>query len=159
MFHFKKRNNDIAFYACAKGKVIALEDVSDPVFAQKMIGDGIAVIVDDELIRAPVEGVLTMIAETKHAFGITTDNGIELLVHIGLETVNLQGKGFQVLAETGSKIEKGQPIIALNTSFFKEKHIELVTPILILNYTEFPIKKLISSPGNEVNQNKILFHV
>ena len=99
MFNFLKKNNLVA---PVNGKIIPIEEVPDPVFAQKMMGEGIAIIPKDSSFVAPADGTITLISETKHAFGMTLDNGMELLVHIGLETVNLKGEGFNTLVEVNT---------------------------------------------------------
>lgn len=86
------------------GKTIPLTEVPDPVFSTKMMGDGIAIIPSEGKIYSPVDGEITMIAATKHAYGIKADNGLELLIHFGLETVALNGEGFTVHVQAGDKI-------------------------------------------------------
>ncbi|STB71454.1 PTS system, glucose subfamily, IIA component [Clostridium baratii] len=110
-----------------------LSEVPDPVFAQKMAGDGLAIDATGDVIVAPCDGDLTLVFKTKHAFAMTLDNGIELLVHIGIETVSLNGEGFEQLAEAGTKVKAGTPIIKIDREFIKSKNLPLVTPILITN--------------------------
>ena len=110
-----------------------ISEVPDPVFAQKMAGDGLAIDATGDVIVAPCDGDLTLVFKTKHAFAMTLDNGIELLVHIGIETVSLNGEGFEQLAEAGTKVKAGTPIIKIDREFIKSKNLPLVTPILITN--------------------------
>lgn len=139
MFEFLKKkkqenNTDILkFVAPVKGKTLPLSEVPDPVFAQGMVGAGLAIIPEDDVIAAPVDGELTLVFNTKHAFAMTLDNGIELLVHIGLETVTLNGEGFEQLAQAGTKVKAGTPIIKVDRAFIKSKGLPLITPILITN--------------------------
>ena len=88
---------------------------------------------DDDIIVAPADGELTLVFNTKHAFAMTLDNGIELLVHIGIETVSLNGEGFEQLAEAGTKVKAGTPIIKVDREFVKSKNLPLITPVLITN--------------------------
>ena len=122
-----------ALVAAATGDLIPLSEVPDPVFAGKMAGDGAAIMVKGDTIVAPADGELSLVFKTKHAFAMTLDNGIELLVHIGIETVSLNGEGFEQLAEAGTKVKAGTPIIKIDREFIKSKNLPLVTPILITN--------------------------
>lgn len=140
MFGFfkKKKNEEVVDNTCrlvsvANGKAIPLSEVPDPVFAQKMAGDGIAIDTTGDTIVAPADGELTLVFKTKHAFALTLQNGIELLVHIGIETVGLNGEGFEQLVEQGQKVKAGTPIIKIDREFIKSKGLSLVTPILITN--------------------------
>lgn len=141
MLTFMKKNKQNSFKigACADGKIIPLEKVNDPVFANKMMGDGIAIHVQSDTIVSPVDGTVTLIAETLHAFGFTTKEGVEIMVHVGLETVNLQGEGFTALVKAGDVVKKGTPILRLDLDFMKEKNISLVTPTIVLNHQDYPI--------------------
>lgn len=131
MFGFLKK--ELKLIAPIDGKTIDLSAVPDPVFAEKMAGDGIAIDSTGDTIVAPCDGTLTLIFKTNHAFAITLDNGIELLVHIGLDTVSLDGQGFERLATEGQKVKAGTPIVKLDREFIEGKGISLITPILITN--------------------------
>lgn len=139
MFGFfkKKKNeaqdNNFKLIAPLSGKSIPLSEVPDPVFAEKMAGDGLAINPTGDVIVAPADGELTLVFNTRHAFAMTLENGVELLVHIGIDTVSLNGEGFEQLAEQGTKIKAGTPIIKINPEFIKEKGLSLVTPVLITN--------------------------
>jgi PTS system D-glucosamine-specific IIA component/PTS system glucose-specific IIA component len=135
MFKFfnKKQKSDLKLLAPATGKSIDLSKVPDPVFAQKMAGDGVAIDTTEDTIVAPADGVLTLVFKTKHAFAITLDNGIELLVHIGIDTVSLNGEGFEQLVEEGKSVKAGTPIIKIDRSFILEKGFSLITPVLVTN--------------------------
>lgn len=127
---FKKSYNLVA---PVSGRVINLSSVPDKVFAQRMAGDGVAIESTGDTIVAPADGMLTLIFRTNHAFGITLDNGIEVLVHIGLDTVELEGKGFERIAEQGASIKAGEPIIKLDRKFILSENRSLITPVLITN--------------------------
>lgn len=131
-------NNEVSInpntlVAPVNGKAIPLSEVPDPVFAEKLAGDGMAIIAEGDTVVAPADGELTLIFKTKHAFAMTLDNGLELLVHIGLETVSLDGEGFEQLAKQGTKVKAGTPIIKINREFIKSKGLSLATPVLITN--------------------------
>lgn len=135
MFGFfkKKNNNTFELKSAISGKSIPLSEVPDQVFAQKMAGDGIAIDPTGDVVVAPCDGKLTLVFKTKHAFALTLDNGVELLVHIGIETVSLNGEGFEQLAEQGTKVKAGTPIIKIDRELIKSKGLSLITPILITN--------------------------
>lgn len=139
MFKFFKKNRKgsenvpLTLVAPVKGKTLPLSAVPDPVFAQKMAGDGIAIMPEDDIIVAPAYGKLTLVFNTKHAFVITTPDGAELLVHVGLETVSLNGEGFKQLAQAGTNVKAGTPILKIDREFIKSKNLPLIIPVLISN--------------------------
>ncbi|KKI92758.1 PTS glucose transporter subunit IIA [Bacillus sp. SA1-12] len=116
------------------GTVIELANVPDPVFSQKMMGEGLAVQPAVGNVVAPLDGEIVQLSEeTKHAFGIRSENGIEVLVHIGLETVALKGKGFEVLVKEGQKVEKGQPMIQVDLTYIKQHASSDLVILVITN--------------------------
>ena len=127
---FKKKYK---LYAPVKGKVIPLKEVPDEVFAQGMAGDGAAIDSVGDLICAPEDGMLKVVFRTNHAFAMELDNGVELLVHIGLDTVKLGGEGFERLVDEGTRVKKGTPIIKIDREFIKSKGCPLIIPVLITN--------------------------
>lgn len=131
---FKKKSNKvIEIVSPVTGKMTNLETVPDKVFASKMMGEGVAFELIENTIYSPIEGKVTLIPETKHAIGITGVEGIEILVHIGLDTVNLKGQGFESLIKQGDKVFKGTPILKVDIDGLKEQGIELTTPMVITN--------------------------
>jgi glucose-specific phosphotransferase system IIA component len=131
MFGLFKKNYKLV--APVDGMVIDLSEVPDQVFAEKMAGDGVAIETTGDTIVAPADGKLSMIFKTNHAFGITLSNGAEILVHIGLDTVALEGAGFERLAEEGQNVKAGDPVIRVNREEIISKGYSLVTPVLITN--------------------------
>lgn len=133
---FKKKDKTTAnrnqLVAVADGRVIPMEEVGDPVFSGKMMGDGVAVVPEGATVVAPCDGTLSMIAATGHAFGMECENGIELLVHVGIDTVSLGGKGFHVMAEAGTRVTAGTPIIAFDRAVMNEAGLDMTIPIIIL---------------------------
>lgn len=115
------------------GKVIPLSEVEDQVFAQKMAGDGVAIDSTGDIIKAPADGKLSLVFRTNHAFGMRLENGIEILVHIGLDTVKLEGEGFQRLAQEGQDVKAGDPVIKIDRKLVESRGYSLVTPVLITN--------------------------
>jgi len=131
MFNFFKK--PLIIIAPISGRTIDLSEVPDPVFAEKMAGDGIAINSTGDTVVAPCDGTISLIMDSGHAFAITTNNGIELLVHVGLETVSLNGEGFEILQSVNTKVTAGTPILKLNRSFIESKGISLITPVLVAN--------------------------
>ncbi|WP_291650835.1 PTS glucose transporter subunit IIA [Clostridium sp.] len=125
--------NPNALVAPVSGKIIPLSEVPDPVFAEKLAGDGMAIVAEGDTIVAPADGEVTLIFKTKHAFAMTLENGLEILVHIGLETVSLDGEGFEQLVEQGTKVKAGTPLIKINRELILSKGLSLATPVLITN--------------------------
>jgi len=135
MFGFFKKS--FKLIAPIDGKIIDISEVPDQVFAQKMAGDGVAIDTTGDTVVAPADGNLSMIFKTNHAFGITLSNGAEILVHIGLDTVALEGAGFERVAQEGQDVKAGDIIIKLNRDEIISKGYSLLTPVLITNPDNF----------------------
>jgi PTS system glucose-specific IIA component len=150
MFDFFKKSLELI--APVSGKVIDLSEVPDQVFAQKMAGDGVAIDTTGDIIVSPVDGVVSFIFKTNHAFGMMLDNGVELLVHVGIDTVELNGTGFERLIEEGTKVKAGTPILKIDREFIKEKGYSLITPVLIANPDK--LKEIKYNTGIEVEAGK-----
>ena len=132
----KKETIRISIAAPLNGKIVEITEVPDPIFAQKMMGDGAAVLPEDGNIYSPVDGELTMIAPTNHAYGFKAKDGTEVLVHVGLETVGLSGKGFEVLKKAGDPVKKGELVAKADLNYFREQGLNPITPIVITNLPE-----------------------
>ena len=113
------------------GQAVALEKVPDPVFSEKVLGDGCAIIPKDGKIYSPVDGEVTSIADTKHAYGFMSDDGLDVLVHFGLETVALKGEGFTPHVKVGDKVKVGDLIAEVDIDLLKKRNINLITPVLV----------------------------
>ena len=112
------------------GKAADLSTAPDEGFAGKMMGDGAVVTPEDAVIKAPEDGEVVFVFDTKHAIGFMTDSGLSLLVHIGIDTVKLDGKGFEVFVESGQKVKKGEPLMKIDIDFLKNNAPSLVSPVL-----------------------------
>ena len=124
---------DVDVRAPFAGDVVALSQVPDASFAQGMVGEGFAVMpdaVDAFDVCAPVDGTITMVFKTRHAFGMKTADGLDLLIHIGIDTVELKGEGFTALAKKGDTVTAGTPIIAVEASKLRERGVNLITPVV-----------------------------
>ena len=118
------------------GKAVPLSEVPDPVFSDKVLGDGVAIIPADGKIVSPVDGEISTVAETGHAYGFTSEDGQEILVHVGLETVSLNGECFKVYGKAGDKVKKGNLVAEVDLGYLKEKEINPITPVLLCSDTE-----------------------
>lgn len=120
-------------FAPLTGRVVPLEEVPDPTFSGKMMGDGIAVDPTIGEVRAPFHATVILAFPTKHAIGLKTDSGLEILIHVGLETVNLNGEGFEVHVSQGDEVKQGDKLISFDLDFIAEKAASTITPIIITN--------------------------
>lgn len=125
---FKKEEFKIV--APVDGKLIPLADVPDNVFSQKVMGDGFAVIPGGNTVLAPLSGTAETVFPTGHAVGITTKDGIECIVHIGLDTVEMNGEGFEPLVRQGDKVKAGQPIVRFDKELLEQKGYNLSTIVV-----------------------------
>ncbi|MCT7754235.1 MAG: glucose PTS transporter subunit IIA [Lactobacillus crispatus] len=125
--------NEIALLAPANGQVIALSKKSDPIFSKGTMGDGFGLTPTDNTVLAPVSGTISMIAETKHAIGITTKDGLEVLVHMGVDTVGLKGEPFDVVIKNGQEVKAGDQIATMNIEMIKAKDLDTTIMTLITN--------------------------
>ncbi len=141
---FKKKNEQLL--PVLKGKVVSIGDVPDVVFSQKMLGDGFAIEPENGIVVAPVDGVIAQIFPTNHAFGIVTDSGLEILVHIGIDTVDLKGEGFERLVEIDQKVKAETPIIKFDLDFVKAHAKSVMTPVVVTNKEK--VKSMTVNYGN-----------
>lgn len=133
---FKKEIEELNIYAPVNGQIVPIEEVPDPVFSQKMMGEGVAIITSNGNIHAPVNGTVIQVAPTKHAVGLRADDGSEILIHVGLETVALKGEGFNVAISEGDKVSAGQLLIEVDWEYIKKNAKSTITPIVITNSME-----------------------
>ena len=123
-------------YSCAKGTCKDISKVNDPIFASKAMGNGVGIIPKDDIITSPIEGTVSMVFNTKHALGLVTDDGIEVMIHVGIDTVNLQGEHFEALVEEGSRVKVGDPL--LKCDFEKiELNYDITTMLIVTNTDNF----------------------
>ena len=145
LFDFLKKNKEEKvqvfegkILAPISGRILPIEEVPDEVFAQKMVGDGVAIEpFESGVMVAPAAGRLEKIFETNHAFSIVTPAGIEIFVHFGMDTVQLEGKGFERLVNEGDIVEAGTPLIKYDYEFLKANASSIITPVIISNYDDY----------------------
>ena len=131
--------NDTVLSACLNGTVVPLADVKDEAFASGALGDGIAIEPTDGELVAPADGEISSTFETHHAVGMTTTDGAELLMHIGIDTVKLGGKHFTYLVNEGDKVKKGQPLIRFELEAIKAEGYPVTTPVIVCNTDDYAV--------------------
>lgn len=149
---FKK--GGISLGAPMKGTCVSIKEVSDPTFGEEILGKGVAIKPTCGDVYAPADGVIGMIFPTGHAVSITMEEGPEILIHIGLDTVSLNGEHFEVVAKEGQEVKKGDLLIKADIDKIKEAGFDVITPIVICNTTDFAsVEGLVDKevePGDEV---------
>ncbi|MGL5291698.1 MAG: PTS glucose transporter subunit IIA [Vibrionaceae bacterium] len=138
-------SNSIEIIAPLSGEIVNIEDVPDVVFAEKIVGDGVAIKPTGNKMVAPVNGTIGKIFETNHAFSIESDEGIELFVHFGIDTVELKGEGFTRVAQEGQKVKIGDTIIEFDLALLEQRAKSVLTPVVISNMDE--VKELKKEKG------------
>ena len=141
----KKENNSEVKTACNKdvvcapitGEAIELKDVSDETFAGEILGKGMAIIPTEGKVVSPVNGTISMVFDTKHAIGITSDDGIEILIHVGIDTVRLEGKYYTAHVKTGDRVEVGTHLLDFDIKGIQSEGFEVVTPVIISNTADY----------------------
>lgn len=135
MVFFRKKK--IVLFSPMKGEVIALDKVPDPVFAGEMIGKGFAVLPEEGKVHSPINGEVVTVFETKHAIGLVDENGVEILVHIGIDTVQLKGEHYVSHVKAGDKVKVGELITEFDIQAIKAAGYEVVTPVIVTNTPDF----------------------
>lgn len=137
------------------GRVIPLAEVKDDVFSSGMVGSGVGIIPEENLLVAPEDGEITMVFETQHALGLKTKNGAEILFHIGIDTVQLNGEGFETFVKQGDTVKKGQPLVTFDRDLIKEKGFDDTVIFVVTNQDKYDVKTL-NSHEQVNNQSDLL---
>lgn len=132
----QKEAKEIQIFSPLSGEIVNIEDVPDVVFSEKIVGDGVAINPNGDTIVAPVNGTIGKIFETNHAFSIESEDGVELFVHFGIDTVELKGEGFTRIAEEGQTVKAGDPVIKFDLETLRAKAKSVLTPVVISNMDE-----------------------
>lgn len=122
----------------AEGTVVALSEVNDPAFSQEILGKGVAIIPARGRIVAPVDGIVKLVFETKHAVSIISDGGAEIIIHVGLDTVKLKGQNYTSYKKEGERVKAGDLLLEFNMEAIQKAGYDLITPIIILNSSAYP---------------------
>lgn len=153
----KKKSKDMMIGSPMKGRAVPISQVSDPTFGQEILGKGAAIQPSEGKVYAPADGEITLLFDTLHAVSLTTEQGAEILVHIGLDTVKLQGEHYQAHVATGDKVKKGDLLITVDLEAVKAAGYEIITPVVICNTADFALVEAIT--GNEVNPGDDLIRI
>lgn len=128
---FKKK--EYAVLSPLSGRAIPLKDVNDPVFSQDMMGAGAAVVPNEGTLVSPIDGHIVLIAPTKHAIGISNDDGLEIMLHIGIDSFKTAGKGFDYNIKLNDSIKAGDLLGSIDLDYFEKENIDLTTVVIVLN--------------------------
>ncbi len=143
--------------ACISGQVIPADEIKDEVFSTGMMGQGVGIVPDEELIVAPCDAVVSSVMEeSKHAVGLTLANGAEILIHEGLDTVGLNGQGFELYVKEGDKVRKGQKLIRFDRKLLAENGMDATTVFLLTNSDEYPDAKFETGMKAEAGNTVVL---
>ena len=145
MFNSIFFNKSNKIYNFASGRVLPLSEVGDDVFSQQIMGDGYAIELDNGRVVSPVAGKVVMVFPTGHAFGIRTKSGVEILIHLGIDTVELNGEGFQTKVAVGDSVKPGTLLSVLNLDFIRLKGKSLISPLVFTSG-----EKIILHKGHEL---------
>lgn len=154
MFEFFKNKNTDSLASPCSGKCIDITEVNDATFADKLMGDGVAITPSDNKICSVCNGTIAMIFPTKHAFGLTTKDGLEILIHIGVDTVNLNGEGFKCYKSVGDKVKVGETIIEFDAKYLSDKNLDMTTMIILTKTEDKQFEKI--AVGKEVTKGQIV---
>ena len=152
---FGKKLEEI--YAPVAGKAVAITEVPDPTFAEGLLGNGIAIEPTDGKVYAPCNATVDMMFETGHAVSLVSESGAEILIHVGLETVSMEGKPFTVHVHDGDKVTKGQLMLEVDLEAVKAAGLPTITPVLICNTDAYPTFK--TQAGKDVTNDDVVLEL
>lgn len=135
--------------APVQGQAVAISEVSDPTFGQEILGKGVAFIPEVGRVVAPIDGTVEMVFDTKHAISMRSESGIEILIHVGLDTVSLKGEPFTTHVEAGQAVKAGDLMLEFDIDAIKAAGLETITPLVICNTPDY--KEITASVGKAVN--------
>ena len=156
LFGKKEEINPNFIYAPMAGETVELTKVPDPTFAEGLLGQGIAIQPTDGKVYAPVNGTVDTMFDTGHAVSLVSDNGIEILIHVGLETVGLNGAPFQVKCQNGQKVKKGDLLFIADLKAIKAAGLPTITPVLVCNSDDYPTFNV--TTGKAVTNADVVIH-
>lgn len=155
---FGNKESGITLNAPVSGKVLKMEDVPDQVFSQKMMGDGFAIEPRDGKIYSPVNAKVASLFPTGHAIGLVTADGLEILIHFGVDTVNLNGEGFEALVKVGDEVKAGDLLISVDFEDVKGKVPSTITPVIFTNLAGY-VLDYSAIIGNDIDANTELLQL
>lgn len=157
-FNRNKKQNTVEVFSCVDGDIVPLEDVPDPIFSKHLMGEGIAINPENDTVFAPCEGEITIISEQEHAIGITTENGCEIMIHVGIDTAGLQGQAFEMLTRVHDYVYAGTPLLCFERDVIQKHELCPYVMLIALHNDEFDVE--IEKEKGHVQANEdILFTV
>ena len=135
---FKKRKKEEVITSCVSGKIVPIEKVNDNVFSAKILGEGVGIYPTEDIVVSPCDGeIISVMEETKHALGIKTSNNMEILIHVGINTVSMNGQDFELFVKPGDKVHKGDKLISFNRKTIKDNNLDDVVIMAVTNSDQF----------------------
>ncbi len=139
-------------YAPVQGKVIPRSEIPDPTFAEGVLGDGVGIDPTEGLVVAPFDGVISSVVDSKHAVGITSGDGIEVLIHVGVDTVKMNGKGFHTLVSEGDTVKAGDDLIRFDIDEIKKAGFSPITAVLVTNSDDYSALQVQATSGKRLEE-------
>lgn len=136
IFKKKEEKKELIIVSPVNGELLDITEVPDEVFSQKMMGDGFAIKSNDGLVVSPVDAEVQLVFETKHAIGLKTEEGLEMLIHFGVDTVKLKGEGFNIFVKAGDNVKAGDKLMQVDLDYIKENAKSDISPIIFTNLEE-----------------------
>ena len=156
---FKKKKKEEVITSCVSGKVVPIEKVNDNVFSQKILGEGVGIYPTEDIIVSPCDGeIVSVMEETKHALGIKTSNNMEILIHVGIDTVSMNGQDFELFVKVGDKVQKGDKLISFNRKTIKDNNLDDVVIMVVTNSDQFENLNF-KTDMNEVSKEDIILNL
>lgn len=153
----KSGSVDWAVGSPLQGRIIPLEQVPDQTFSQKIMGEGVAIEPTEGLVKAPFTGKVLQVFKTGHAVGLESDDGVEILIHVGIDTVKLKGQGFETLVKAGDIVKKGDPLIRFDLDLIRRQAPSVITPVVVTNSANY--KGVRTTPANSVGYTENLLEI
>ncbi|MDE7016591.1 MAG: PTS glucose transporter subunit IIA [Lachnospiraceae bacterium] len=150
--------DDLKIGAPVAGKLVSIKDVNDPTFSDEILGKGVALIPTDNRIYAPADGVVSTVFPTGHAAAVTSKDGVEILIHVGLDTVKLNGKHFTIHAKEGQEVKKGDLLLEADIEQIKAEGYDVITPMVICNSDDFAEIKMEESRDVASGDDVLILH-
>lgn len=156
---FKKKKKEEVITSCVSGKIVPIEKVNDNVFSAKILGEGVGIYPTEDVIVSPCDGeIVSVMEETKHALGIKTSNGMEILIHVGIDTVSMKGKDFELFVKVGDKVNRGDKLISFNRKTIKDNNLDDVVIMVVTNSDRFENLNF-KTDMNEVSTEDIILNL
>lgn len=152
----RKKQQEVTLLAPLTGAIVPLSEVPDPVFAQKVVGDGVAILPSEGLLISPIDAKVTHLFPTHHAIGLTSDSGLEILMHIGIDTVKLKGQGFTPFVSVGDQVKAGDKLIQFDSAALEQAGCPIVTPIVITNQDVVAEKNVVAKANVQAGQDPLM---